>query len=92
MKHTRGRSRAGELGGIWRHCLSIQGWIRKAKAHLELNLTKDVKSNKEVFHRNISKRKTKENVNLLLRGNEDLRTEDMEEGKVSSVCIASVLY
>jgi len=40
---------------------------RKAKAHLELNLTRDVKDNKKGFFKYISsKRKTRENVGLLL--------------------------
>lgn len=37
--------------------------VRKTKAHLELNLERDVKSNKKGFYRYIdSKKKTKENV------------------------------
>lgn len=44
------------------------------------------------FYRSISKRKTKENVDLLLHGNGDLETENMEKAEVSSACIALVLY
>jgi len=40
---------------------------RKAKAHLELNLARDVKNNKKGFFNYISsKRKTRDNVGLLL--------------------------
>ena len=47
--------------------------VRKAKAHWELNLAKDMKSNKKSCYRyNSSKRKIKENVGLLVNGNEDL--------------------
>lgn len=37
------------LGGIWRHSPSIQRCIYKSKFCLELNLTRDVKSNKKNF-------------------------------------------
>ena len=70
----------------------MQQWLRKAKGYLELNLTRDMKSNKKGFYRNISKRKTKENVGLLLHENGDLETEDLEKAKVSSACVALVLY
>lgn len=36
-------------GGIQRHCLSVQLWGRKAKAHLDMNLVRDMKANKKVF-------------------------------------------
>ncbi|KAJ7415680.1 hypothetical protein BTVI_37667 [Pitangus sulphuratus] len=40
---------------------------RKAKAHLELSLTKDIKDNKKVIYKDIgSKRKIRENVGLQL--------------------------
>lgn len=40
--------------------------MRKPKAHLELNLSRSVKDNKKGFFKYISKRKTGENMGLLL--------------------------
>ncbi|KAK4832067.1 hypothetical protein QYF61_020623 [Mycteria americana] len=50
------------LEAMSQHMQDTKGWIRKAKAHLELNLTKDVKGKKKGFYRNISKRKTKKKM------------------------------
>ncbi|GAB0185471.1 mitochondrial enolase superfamily member 1 [Grus japonensis] len=52
---------------------------RKAKAHLELNLARDVKdNNKGFFKYNSSERKTRENVDPLLNEVGVLVMEDME--------------
>jgi len=52
---------------------------RKAKAHLELKLARDVKNNKKVFFNYInSKRKARDNVGLLLKEVGVLVTEDAE--------------
>ena len=60
---------------------SMDGF-RKAKA-LELNLVKDVKGNKKSFYKYIrSKRKTRENMGLLLNGTRNLVQKDMEEAEV----------
>lgn len=57
--------------------------VRKVKAHLELNLVSNVKGNKKSFSRCISmKRKTRENMGLVLNGAGDLVTKDMEKVKV----------
>lgn len=53
----------------------MQGWVRRAKDHLELNLAKDVKDNKKGFSKCIgNKRKTRESVGPLLNGAGDLVT------------------
>lgn len=49
--------------------------VRKAKAHLELKLARDVKGNIKGFSRYVSsKMKTRENVGLLLNGAGNLMT------------------
>lgn len=49
--------------------------VRKAKAHVELNLASKVKSNKKGFYGyTSSKKKTRENVDLLLNGARNLVT------------------
>jgi len=49
-----------------------------------------MKGNKEVFYRYINrKRKTKENVSLLLNGNGDLVAKDTEKAKVLTACFTS---
>lgn len=66
--------------------------VRKAKAHLELNLARDVQGNKKGFSRCISsKKKDRENVGLLLNGRRELVTKDMEKAETLSVFSTSVL-
>lgn len=49
--------------------------VRKAKAHVELNLASNMKSNKKGFYGyTSSKKKTRENVDLLLNGARNLVT------------------
>lgn len=36
---------------------SCEGGIRRAKAHLQWNLARDMKTNKKVFHKYISRRR-----------------------------------
>lgn len=56
-------------------------WVRKAKAHLELNLAGYLKGKKKVFYRYLnSKRKTRENMGPLL-GAGNLMTKDMGKAK-----------
>lgn len=63
----------------------------KAKADLELSLTKDVKGNREGFCKYISRqRKTRENRNLLLYGERELVTPDTEKAKLLSVLCQSL--
>jgi len=64
---------------------------RKAKAHLELSLARDVKDNKKSFFKYInSKRKTRENVGLLLNEVGVLVTEDAEKAELLNAFFASV--
>lgn len=60
--------------------------VSKVKAHLELNLSRDVRGKKGGFYRYISrKRKTGSNVDRLLNG-----TEDTEKTSVLSVLFSLV--
>ena len=64
---------------------------RKAKAQLELSLAKDVKGNKKVFFKYVSsKRKTGENVGLLLNEVGALVTEITEKVELLDATFASV--
>ncbi|KAK4826439.1 hypothetical protein QYF61_009136, partial [Mycteria americana] len=65
--------------------------VRKAKAHLKLNLERDVKGKVKSFSRYTnSKRKMRENVGPLLNGRRDLVTKDMEKAEVLNAFLASV--
>ncbi|GAB0179181.1 mitochondrial enolase superfamily member 1 [Grus japonensis] len=64
---------------------------RKAKAHLELKLAGDVKDNKKGFFKYISsKRKTRENVGLLLNEVGALVMENTENVELLNAFFASV--
>ncbi|CAM5078437.1 unnamed protein product [Natator depressus] len=65
--------------------------IREAKSHLELQLARDVKSNKKGFFRYVSnKKKVKESVGPLLNEGGNLVTEDVEKANVLNAFFASV--
>ncbi|CAM4590592.1 unnamed protein product, partial [Lepidochelys olivacea] len=65
--------------------------IRKAKSHLELQLARDVKSNKKGFFRYVSnKKKVKESVGPFLNEGGNLVTEDVEKANVLNAFFASV--
>ncbi|CAM4544601.1 unnamed protein product [Caretta caretta] len=77
-----------EYKNIARACRSE---IRKAKSHLELQLARDVKSNKKGFFRYVSnKKKVKESVGPLLNDGGNLVTEDVEKANVFNAFFASV--
>ncbi|CAM4548919.1 unnamed protein product [Lepidochelys olivacea] len=63
----------------------------RAKSHLELQLARDVKSNKKGFFRYVgNKKKAKENVGPLLNEGGNLVTEDVEKANVLNAFFASV--
>ncbi|XP_065411777.1 uncharacterized protein LOC135973241 [Chrysemys picta bellii] len=71
--------------------LACRSEIRKAKSHLELQLARDVKSNKKGFFRYVSnKKKVKESVGPLLNEGGNLVTEDVEKANVLNAFFASV--
>ncbi|GAB0204162.1 mitochondrial enolase superfamily member 1 [Grus japonensis] len=66
--------------------------MRKAKAHLELKLARDVKDNKKGFFKYIgSKRKTRENLGPLLNEVGALVMEDIEKVELLNAFFASFL-
>ncbi|CAM4652532.1 unnamed protein product [Caretta caretta] len=65
--------------------------IRRAKLHLELQLARDVKSNKKGFFRYVgNKKKAKESVGPLMNEGGNLVTEDVEKANVLNAFFASV--
>ena len=65
---------------------------RKAKAHLELNLARDVQDKKKGFFNYISsKRKARDNVGPLLNEESVLVTDDAEKAELLNAATASVL-
>ncbi|GAB0190300.1 mitochondrial enolase superfamily member 1 [Grus japonensis] len=65
--------------------------LRKAKALIEINLSRNVKDNKKSFYRYVSdKRRTRENVGPLRNEMGDLVTQDMEKAEVLNDFFASV--
>jgi len=65
--------------------------MRKAKAHLELDLARDVKDNMKGFFKYISsKRKTRENVRLLLNEVGAVVAEDTEKAEPLNAAFDSV--
>lgn len=61
----------------------------KAKTHLELDLARDVKGDKKGIYRYISKRKTRENVDLLMNRLGGGMAKDTERAEVVNAILAS---
>ncbi|CAM4648647.1 unnamed protein product [Lepidochelys kempii] len=77
-----------EYKNIARAC---RNYIRRAKSHLELQLARDVKSNKKGFFRYVgNKKKAKESVGPLLNEGGNLVTEDVEKANVLNAFFASI--
>ncbi|KAG6935691.1 hypothetical protein G0U57_014642, partial [Chelydra serpentina] len=65
--------------------------IRKAKSQLELQLARDVKSNKKSFYRYVSnKEEARKSVGPLLNWGGNLVTEDVKKTSVLNAFFASV--
>ncbi|KFV03790.1 hypothetical protein N340_13356, partial [Tauraco erythrolophus] len=65
--------------------------VRRAKGLIELNLARDIKSNKKNFHRYVSdKKRSRENIGPLQKETGDLATWGMEKVEVLNDFFASV--
>ena len=77
-----------EYRNVFRACTDV---TRKAKAHVELNLARNVKNNKKGFFNYISsKRKTRDNVGPLLNEVGVLMMEDAAKAELLNACFSSV--
>ncbi|CAM5148340.1 unnamed protein product [Eretmochelys imbricata] len=96
LKHKKEAYKKWKIGQMTREEYKNIAWacrseIRKAKSHLELQLARDVKSNKKGFFRYVSnKKKVKESVGPLLNEGGNPVTEDVEKANVLSAFFASV--
>ncbi|CAM4689446.1 unnamed protein product [Lepidochelys kempii] len=83
-----GHMTRGKYKNIARAC---RNEIRRAKSQLELQLARDVKSNKKGFFRYVgNKKKAKESVGPLMNEGGNLVTEDVEKANVLNAFFASV--
>ncbi|CAM4699944.1 unnamed protein product, partial [Caretta caretta] len=96
LKHKKEAYKKWKIGQMTRDeykdiAQACRSEIRKAKSHLELQLARDVKSNKKGFFRYVSnKKKVKESVGPLLNEGGNLVTEDVEKANVLNAFFASV--
>ncbi|CAM5143904.1 unnamed protein product [Eretmochelys imbricata] len=96
LKYKKEAYKKWKIGQMTREEYTNIAWacrreIRKAKSHLELQLARDVKSNKKGFFRYVSnKKKVKESVGPLLNEGGNLVTEDVEKANVLNAFFASV--
>ncbi|KAJ7407596.1 rna-directed dna polymerase from mobile element jockey-like [Willisornis vidua] len=82
---------AGHMGGLWHIFMECKDAMKKTKAHLELSLAWGIKDNKKGFYKYISsKRKTRENVGLLLNQMGVLLIEDTKAAELLNTFFASV--
>ncbi|CAM5130495.1 unnamed protein product, partial [Natator depressus] len=96
LKHKKEAYKKWKIGQMTREdyksiARACRSEIRKAKSHLELQLARDVKSNKKGFFRYVSnKKKVKESVGPLLNEGGNLVSEDVEKVNVLNAFFASV--
>ncbi|CAM4686112.1 unnamed protein product [Lepidochelys kempii] len=96
LKHKKEAYKKWKIGQMTREdskniARACRSEIRKVKSHLELQLARDVKSNKKGFFRYVSnKKKVKESVGPLLNEGGNLVTEDVEKANVLHAFFASV--
>ncbi|CAM5110091.1 unnamed protein product [Eretmochelys imbricata] len=95
LKHKKEAYKKWKVGYMTREeykniALACRNEIRRAKAHLELQLARDVKSNKKGFFRYVgNKKKAKESVGPLMNEGGNLVTEDVEKANVLNAFFAS---
>ncbi|CAM4557941.1 unnamed protein product [Lepidochelys kempii] len=96
LKHKKEAYKKWKVGHMTREeykniARACRNEIRRAKSHLELQLARDVKSNKKGFFRYVgNKKKAKESVSPLLNEGGNLVTEDVEKANVLNAFFASV--
>ncbi|CAM5154475.1 unnamed protein product, partial [Eretmochelys imbricata] len=96
LKHKKEAYKKWKVGHMTREeyeniAQACRNEIRRAKSHLELQLARDVKSNKKGFFRYVgNKKKAKESVGPLLNEGGNLVTEDVEKANVLNAFFASV--
>ncbi|CAM5075663.1 unnamed protein product [Natator depressus] len=96
LKHKKEAYKKWKIGQMTRDEYKNIAWacrseIRKAKSHLEMQLARDVKSNKKGFFRYVgNKKKVKESVGPLLNEGGNLVTEDVVKANVLNTFFASV--
>lgn len=72
---------------------SWRNGVREAKAHMDLNLLRDLKVNKMGFYSyRGSKRKTRENESQYLKGEGDQLEHGMEKAEIIDVFFASAFH
>ncbi|CAM4529932.1 unnamed protein product [Lepidochelys kempii] len=96
LKHKKEAYKKWKVGHMTREeykniAQACRNEIRRAKSHLELQLARDVKSNKKGFFRYVgNKKKAKESVGPLMNEGGNLVTEDVEKANVLNAFFASV--
>ncbi|CAM4551684.1 unnamed protein product [Caretta caretta] len=96
LKHKKAAYKKRKVGHMTREeykniARACRNEIRRAKSHLELQLVRDVKSNKKGFFRYVgNKKKAKESVGPLMNEGGNLVMEDVEKANVLNAFFASV--